>query len=80
MNTGMTHASFYNCEIQIYSTRNSMDDGHWSLLNVENLNNYISVLQDQNKFAATAIANKLRRMQQAIQYTMVMKIKQKENL
>ena len=49
------------------------------LLNVENLYNYIRVLQEQNGFAATTVANKLRRMQQAIEYTIVTENKDETN-
>ena len=49
------------------------------LLNVENLYSYISILQDQNGFAATTIADKLRRLQQAIEYTIVTENKDERN-
>jgi len=49
------------------------------LLNVENLYNYIRVLLEQNGFAATINADKLRRMQQAIEYTIVTENKDETN-
>ena len=46
---------------------------------MENLYSYIDVLQNQSGFAATTIADKLRRMQQAIEYTIITENKDERN-
>lgn len=49
------------------------------LLNIENLYNYINYLQDVKEFAPTTVAEKLRRLQMAIEYTIAKENKEENN-
>ena len=49
------------------------------LLNIENLYNYIKELQDVKGFAPTTVAEKLRRLQLAVDYTVAIENKEQNN-
>ena len=49
------------------------------LLNIENLYNYVNELQEVKEFAPTTVADKLRKIQLAVEYTIAIENKEENN-